>query len=146
MTKLPPHWSIISSLLAKVTEARIPQNPPIRKWVNWENGEGGRKGEWWRGNSCRENAKTEIELYTAGYDTAKLYIHHSIVLLWDFASWRDRHHTGSASWVQYSAQVLECSCAVWGVQRKGTAVKPDLLGVCYIWPNKTFWKWSRRKW
>lgn len=32
---------------------------------------------------------------------------------------------------QYSAQVLECSCAVWGVQRKGTAVKPDLLDVCY---------------
>lgn len=31
------------------------------------------------------------------------------------------------AWVQCCAQVIECSCAVYSVQRKGIAVKSDLL-------------------
>ena len=91
-----------------------------------------REGEWWRGNtdSFRENAKTEMQLHTAGCDAAKLCIHHSTVLLWAFASRRARHHTVQTDSVSVGSVLrssIECSCAVWGAQRKGIAVKFDLL-------------------
>lgn len=128
-TQLPPHCSIISSLLSKVTGAWIPQKL---------GGLGGWRGRGGKGNGGEviqivlermpRRRRSSTQLPVTQQSSASITVQCCSEPLLPGGPGTSQFKQTLPAWVQCHAQVTEHSWAVWGVQRKGTAVKSDLLG------------------
>lgn len=86
-----------------------------------------REGEQWRGNTdrFRENVKTEMQstqLAVTQQSSASITVQCCSEPLLPGGPGTTQFKQTLPAWVQCCALVIKCSCAVWGVKRKGIAV------------------------